>query len=110
MRLRIISLAALGAMAGLAGCSEQVGAPLDAPVSSSFGKAYATLDSQIVPAPVNPAPPESSASRGVAAIARYEAGQVAQPATPATSAVSAATTQIDQSSSTSITTSAAPSP
>ena len=49
---------------------------LDAPLSTSFGQAVASMDSQIVPAAISNAPPEGSGAAGAAAIRRYETGKV----------------------------------
>ena len=56
----------------LAGCER----PLDAPLSTSFGQAVASMNVQIVPGPVSTAPPEGSGATGAAAIGRYETGKV----------------------------------
>jgi hypothetical protein len=65
------ALAMLVAAVALAGCAER----LDAPLSPAFGKAVASLDAQIVPPDPSDGPADSSASRGVAAVRRYEKGQ-----------------------------------
>lgn len=87
-------LAALAALLA-AGCAERI----DAPLSQTFGVAVASMDSQIVPAPVDPRPPVTSAARGVAAIRRYETGKVAAPVA-STSNVSASS--VSSSSTTSV--------
>lgn len=76
-------LPALCGLALLAGCAERI----DEPLSPTFGVAVASLQSQIVAAPVSLEPPVGSAARGVLAIRRYEAGKVIAPVT-ATSEVS----------------------
>jgi hypothetical protein len=62
----------LSISAGLAACQT----PLDAPLSPTFGMAVASMQSQIVPVPESDLPPEGSAARSAAAIARYEKGEV----------------------------------
>lgn len=70
--------------AALAGCASSV----DAPMSSTFGQAVASMDSQIIaPTRISDDPPASSGARAAAAIARYEKGEVKNPAPAATSAV-----------------------
>jgi hypothetical protein len=79
--LRLLAVSAIS----LSACST----PIDAPMSTTFGEAVATLDKQIIPPPVpNDAPPESSATRGVLAVHRYERGEPRRPDTYSTSAVS----------------------
>ncbi len=56
---------------GCAACAEDVSAPL----SPTLGEAYASMDAQIIPAPVVEGPPTSSAARAVRGIDRYEHGQ-----------------------------------
>ena len=76
MRLRLAS--SVAAALGLCACSTApMGAPLDAPLSSSFGVAAATLGRQaIAAAPAAAGPAASSGARGAEAIRRYEAGEV----------------------------------
>lgn len=49
--------------------------PLDAPLSPTFGQAVASMQSQIIPAPVSLEAPEGSGAVGAAAIARMERGE-----------------------------------
>jgi hypothetical protein len=82
MRTLIIgSVCALGL--GLSGCAES----LDAPLSTTFGQAVATMDTQIIPTHVSDQPPASSGEVGAAAVGRYQKGQVYRPETQATSTV-----------------------
>jgi len=75
----LIFMSALAA--GLAGCAGQV----DAPLAASFGQAVATMDTQIVPAPVSDEAPVGAGVTAVAAIERYRKGEVKQPQVQATS-------------------------
>jgi hypothetical protein len=62
-----------------------------------FGRAVASMDSQIVPpAADSDTPAESSGARGVEAIRRYERGEVKQPPQSATSDIAAETGGGDQ--------------
>ncbi|HVI31059.1 hypothetical protein [Phenylobacterium sp.] len=73
-----LRLAPAAAALGLCACSTApLGAPLDAPLSSSFGVAAATLGRQAAAAaPSAGGPAASSGARGAEAIRRYEAGEV----------------------------------
>jgi hypothetical protein len=68
---------------GLCGCAQS----LDAPLSSNFGKAVASMDTQIIPTPISDQPPAGSGVVGAAAIGRYEKGDVYKPETQNTSNV-----------------------
>jgi len=70
--------------AALGGCAQSI----DAPLSSTFGQAVATMDSQIIPAPISDLPPSSSGAVAVAAIGRYEKGEVIKPESQSTSTLS----------------------
>jgi len=72
--------------AALGGCAQSI----DAPLSSTFGQAVATMDSQIIPAPISDLPPSSSGAVAVAAIGRYEDGEVIKPESQSTSTLSGA--------------------
>jgi hypothetical protein len=61
----------LAASAAAAGCTT----PVDAPQSSAFGLAVASMDAQIIPAAVSDLPPETSGARSTLAIARYQKGE-----------------------------------
>jgi hypothetical protein len=67
--------------AGLCGCADSV----DAPLSPTFGQAVASMDTQIIPAPISDQPPAGSGEVGVAAVGRYDHGQVKPPETQTTS-------------------------
>jgi hypothetical protein len=69
------------ASALLGGCADNV----DAPLSPTFGKAVASMDAQIIPAPVSEEPPSSSGARAAAAVGRYDRGEVYKPETQSTS-------------------------
>ncbi len=84
--MRKLILASLCAL-GLAGCVGSV----DAPLSPTFGKAVATMDTQIIPVRVSDQPPPSSGALAAAAIDRYEKDKVYKPETQATSAMQGAT-------------------
>jgi len=81
---------------GLAACTT----PLDAPLSPTLGQAVASMDVQIIPAPADDRPPESSGARGVAAIKRYETGRVKQPRGAGTSEIGMVQASADSTSST----------
>lgn len=66
--------------AALSGCS----AHIDGPLSPVFGKAVATMDTQIIPAPISDKQPAGSGAQGAAAIDRYQKDQVYKPETQAT--------------------------
>jgi hypothetical protein len=81
-RLRILACCAAPAL--LAACAERA----DAPLSPTFGKAVASLDAQIVPAPPpTSAPAQTSAARAIVAARRYEADKPLPPQTASTSQV-----------------------
>jgi hypothetical protein len=69
-----IATLALGAAA--AACSGQI----DAPLSSTFGQALASMDNQIIDPTPAVGVPETSAAKGVLAIERYENDRVKPPA------------------------------
>lgn len=69
--------------AGLCGCAQSI----EGPLSPTFGQAVATMDTQIIPAPISQQPPSSSGVVGTAAIGRYEKGQVYRPETQETSSI-----------------------
>jgi hypothetical protein len=71
--------------AALCGCAQS----LDAPMSPTFGRAVASMDAQIIPAPISEEQPPSSGARAAAAIGRYEKGEVYKPETQATSSAGA---------------------
>ena len=71
--------------AALAGCTQSLDASLDAPMSKNLGQAVASMDSQIIPAPVSTLAPDETGARAALAIGRYEKGEVYPPLTPATS-------------------------
>lgn len=83
--MRTLILASVCA-AGLCGCAQN----LDAPHSPVFGKAVATMDTQIIPAPISDLPPQSSGVVAAAAVGRYEKGQVYAPITQSTSSLASA--------------------
>ncbi|CAN7382429.1 hypothetical protein LJR225_002386 [Phenylobacterium sp. LjRoot225] len=68
---------------GLCGCAQN----LDAPLSPTFGRAVASMDTQIIPTPISSEPPSGSGVHGAAAIGRYDKGQVYKPETQNTSNV-----------------------
>ena len=72
---------------GLCGCAQS----LDAPMSPVFGKAVATMDTQIIPTPVSDEAPTGSGVHGTNALGRYDADKVYKPETQATSALLGAT-------------------
>lgn len=53
--------------------------PVDAPLSDTFGQAFASMDRQIIPAPVSDQPPEDSGARAVIGIARADRGEPKEP-------------------------------
>ena len=65
--------------------------PVDEPMNFNFGRAVASLDSQIAPHPVDPRPPEDSAARAALAVRRMETDQVKDPPGAYTSQVSSQT-------------------
>jgi hypothetical protein len=67
--------------AGLGGCADNV----DAPLSPTFGQAVASMDTQIIPAPISDQPPASAGEVGAAAVGRYYHGQIKAPETQSTS-------------------------
>ena len=67
----------------LSGCAQSI----DAPLSTNFGQAVATMDSQIIPAQISDQPPSSSGAVAAAAVGRYEKGEVKKPETQNTSNV-----------------------
>lgn len=69
--------------AGLCGCAQSI----DAPLSTTFGQAVASMDAQIIPAPISDLPPSSSGSVAAAAVGRYEKGEVYKPQTANTSSI-----------------------
>lgn len=83
--MRKLILASICAL-GLAGCASSV----DAPLSPAFGKAVATMDTQIIPTQISDQPPAGSGALGVAAIDRYEKDKTYKPEVQATSALIAA--------------------
>jgi hypothetical protein len=82
--MRILILVPLCA-AGLVGCA----APVDAPLSPTFGQAVASMQVQVIPVAVSDLAPESSGARAVAAVRRYEKGEVKRLETQSTSAMGA---------------------
>lgn len=80
--MRTLILASVCAI-GLCGCAQSI----DAPLSPTFGKAVASMDTQIIPTPVSAEPPSGSGVHGTAAIGRYEKGEVYKPETQSTSTV-----------------------
>lgn len=85
--MRTLILASVCAI-GLCGCAQSI----DAPLSPTFGQAVASMDSQIIPAPVSDQPPPSSGARATAAVGRYEKGEVYRPETQNTSTLAGSTT------------------
>lgn len=71
--------------AGLSGCATQQN--LDAPMSPEFGRAVASMETQIIPVRVSDQPPASSGAVGTAAVNRYLKGEVYKPETQSTSNV-----------------------
>jgi|GEM_PF-3477741 len=69
--------------AALGGCAQSI----DAPLSSTFGQAVASMDAQIIPAPISDLPPSSSGAVAAAAVGRYEKGEIYPPETQNTSNV-----------------------
>ncbi len=87
MRTLILAIVAATAAVSLCGCVDSV----DAPLSPTFGKAVATMDTQIIPTQVSDQPPASSGAVGAAAVGRYQKGEVYKPEIETTSAVGANT-------------------
>jgi hypothetical protein len=83
--MRILILASVCA-AGLCGCAQSV----DGPLSPIFGKAVASMDTQIIPVAVSEEQPSSSGVIGVAAVGRYEKDQKKEVETQNTSKIGGA--------------------
>ena len=69
------ALAVILAAAGLAACAS----PADAPLSSTFGQAVASMDSQIIDPTPAEGLPETSGARAVMGIRKYQEDRVTQP-------------------------------
>jgi hypothetical protein len=83
MRTLILASVAAVAAASLCGCVDSV----DGPLSPTFGKAVATMDTQIIPTQVSDQAPASSGEVAAAAVGRYQKGQVYKPEAASTSTV-----------------------
>ena len=79
--MRSISILGLGLLFVCAGCSE----PLQEPLSPQFGRAIASMDSEISPADPSSAPPPGSGAVGAAAVERYQTGHVIGPSSTGSS-------------------------
>jgi len=78
--MRLLLILTLCAATGA--CSTQ---PVDAPLSDTFGQAFAAMDRQIIPATVSDQPPEDSGARAVMGVARADRDQPKEPPAVATS-------------------------
>jgi hypothetical protein len=83
--LILASVCALGL--GLCGCAQSV----DAPLSTTFGKAVSSMDAQIIPTQVSDQPPAGSGEVAAAAVGRYQKGQVYRPETQSTADIGSMT-------------------
>jgi hypothetical protein len=61
--------------------------PTDAPLSDTFGQAFAAMDRQIIPAAVSDQPPEDSGARAVLGVARADRGEPKEPPATGTSSL-----------------------